>query len=319
MRALKSLVLSEHLPLVLCAVYFAALAPFAEGFASAGNLGNVLAAMMPLLVLAVGQTAVMIAAGIDLSATSVIALSSVCGALVMTGDGGWLAGSPWAAPVAIVVMLAVGAAVGALNGTLVTVFRMPPFIVTLTGMMFFSGLAVWLTRSKSIGVLPEGFLKIGGTTWIAMLVALFVVLKMHLVLTRTIFGRWLFAIGQNPKTALVSGVPVNRVLLLVYIGAGIAAAVGSILITGRLESGSPIHWQKNLLDIIGATVIGGTSLYGGRGKVLWTVYGVLFLTLIDNSLNLLNLSYFSIMMVKGGVILVAALLDSLRNRMIHRA
>jgi ribose/xylose/arabinose/galactoside ABC-type transport system permease subunit len=196
---------------------------------------------------------------------------------------------------------------------------MPPFIVTLTGMMFFSGLAIWLTRSKSIGVLPEGFLKIGGTTWIAMLVALFVVLKVHLVLTRTLFGRWLFAIGQNPRTALVSGVPVNRVLLLTYIGAGLAAAVGSNLITGRLESGSPIHWQKNQLDIIGATVIGGTSLYGGRGKVLWTVYGVLFLTLIDNSLNLLNLSYFSIMMVKGGVILVAALLDSLRNRMIHRS
>lgn len=318
MRALKQLALSEHLPLVLCVLYFGLLAPFADGFATAENFGNVLMAMLPLLVLATGQTVVMIAAGIDLSATAVIALASVCGAMVMTGDGGWMASSPLAVPVAIGVMLAVGAAVGALNGTLITVFRMPPFIVTLTGMMFFSGVAVWLTRSKSIGLLPEGFLKIGGTSWIAVLVALFVVIMTHLVLTRTLFGRWLFAIGHNPKAALISGVPVNRVLLLTYTGAGIAAAVGAILITSRLESGSPIHWQKNLLDIIGATVIGGTSLYGGKGKVLWTLYGVLFLTLIDNSLNLLNLSYFSIMMVKGGVILVAALLDSLRNRMAAR-
>ena len=311
----RHLLQSEHLPLALCVLYFIALAPFAEGFASAENLGNLLAAMLPLLVLATGQTVVMIAAGIDLAATSVIALASVCGAMVMTSDGGWLAGSPLAVPVAVMLMLAVGAGVGAVHGALITRLRLPPFIVTLTGMMFFSGVAVWLTRSKSIGLLPESFLRIGGTPWIAALVAALAVGAAHLLLTRTLFGRWLFAVGHNPQTARISGVPVNRVLRLAYIGAGLAAGLGAVLITGRLESGSPIHWQKNLLDIIGATVIGGTSLYGGKGKVLWTLYGVLFLTLIDNSLNLLNLSYFSIMMVKGGVILLASLLDAVRNQM----
>lgn len=319
MRALRHLFQSEHLPLLLCAGYFAALAPFAEGFATGANLANVLVAMLPLLILATGQTVVMITAGIDLSATAVIALASVCGAMVMTGDGGWLAGSPLAVPAAIAVMLAVGAAVGALNGTLVTVFRMPPFILTLTAMMFFGGLAVWLTQSKAIAALPSGFLRIGGNPWIAAPVTIAILVFAHLALTRTVFGRWLFAIGHNAKTALISGVPVNRVLLLAYIGAGLAAAAGSILITGRLESGSPAHWQRNLLDIIGATVIGGTSLFGGRGKVLWTIYGVLFLTLIDNSLNLLNLSHFSIMIVKGGVILFAAFLDVLRNRQVFES
>ena len=96
------------------------------------------------------------------------------------------------------------------------------------------------------------------------------------------------------------------------------AAISSILYTGRLETGTPVLGQRILLDIIGATVIGGTSLFGGKGKIVWTLFGVLFLKLIDNSLNLLNLSIFSITMVKGGVILFAALMDALRNRFVVR-
>jgi len=211
-------------------------------------------------------------------------------------------------------MLAVGGGIGLLNGVIITRFRMPPFIVTLTGMMFFSGLAVWLTKSKSIYNLPPTFLAFGKHTWLAGAVALAVAVIGHLLLTRTLLGRWLYAVGHNPKTALVSGVPVDRVLVLAYVACGLCAGVAAVLITGRLETGSPVHWRSSLLDIIGATVIGGTSLFGGRGKVLWTVFGVLFLTLIDNSLNLLNLSHFSIMMVKGGVILAAALLDAARSR-----
>ena len=101
--------------------------------------------------------------------------------------------------------------------------------------------------------------------------------------------------------------------MLAYVVSGLCAAAASVLYTGRLETGSPVHGQRILLDVIGATVIGGTSLFGGKGKVLWTVFGVFFLTLIDNSLNLLNLSHFSIMMVKGGGHSLAALMDALRN------
>jgi ribose/xylose/arabinose/galactoside ABC-type transport system permease subunit len=182
-------------------------------------------------------------------------------------------------------------------------------------MMFFSGFAIWLTKSKSIYNLPPSFLALGKHTWLAGATALLVAVTGHLLLTRTLLGRWLYAVGHNPKTALISGVPVNRVLILSYVACGLCAGVAAVLITGRLETGSPVHWRSSLLDIIGATVIGGTSLHGGRGKLLWTVFGVLFLTLIDNSLNLLSLSHFSIMMVKGGVILAAALLDSARRRL----
>jgi ribose/xylose/arabinose/galactoside ABC-type transport system permease subunit len=311
----KRLLQSEYLILVLCALYFAALAPFTTGFASAENARNIVSAMIPLLVVATGQTLVLITAGIDLSVTSVIALASVTGALVINGDTGPLGGSSLAAPVGIGIMLTVGMVIGGLNGLIITLCRMPPFIVTLTSMMFLSGCAIWLTEARTIYNLPRSFLAFGNNLWLAGLAAALVAWLGHLLLTRTLLGRWLYAVGHNPKTALTSGVPVNRVLVLAYVACGLCAGVGAVLITGRLETGSPVHWQKNLLDIIGATVIGGTSLFGGRGKVVWTVFGVLLLTLIDNSLNLLNLTHFAIMMVKGAVILLAALLDALRKRM----
>jgi ribose transport system permease protein len=305
---------SEYLVLFLCLTWFVCVLPFAPGFTSPENLTNILASLLPLLVVATGQTFVMVAGGIDLSVTSIIALSSVTGALLMNGDTGPLAGSALAVPGGILVMLAVGGAVGAFNGLAITRVNMPPFIVTLTTMMFFSGFAIWLTQSKTIYNLPPTFNAMGGRILFSSLVTLWIAVLAHLVLSRSLFGRWLYAIGHKASAAAVSGVPVLRVTLLVYVISGLCGAVASILYTGRLETGSPVTGQKILLDVIGATVIGGTSLYGGKGKVLWTFFGVLFLTLIDNSLNLLNLSHFAIMMVKGAVILLAALIDSLRSK-----
>jgi ribose/xylose/arabinose/galactoside ABC-type transport system permease subunit len=305
---------SGLLPLLLCIVYCGAMAPIAPGFASVENFGNVLVAMLPLLVVATGQTIVLVTAGIDLSVTSIIALTSIAGAALITTDGGPLAQSPMATPVAIGAMVVLGCVVGFFNGACVAWLRMPPFIVTLTTMMFVSGLAIWLTQSKSIYNLPASFLYFGQHVEAAVAITLTVAVVAQVILSRTLLGTGLTAIGSNPRTALVSGVPVHRVTILAYVFCGGCAAIASILITGELETGSPVQWENNLLDVIGATVIGGTSLYGGRGNVFWTACGVLLLTLIDNSLNLLNLSHFTIMMAKGGVILLAALLDTLRYR-----
>ena len=305
---------SGQLTLALCVVYGAVMALVAPGFASLENWGNVLMAMLPLLVVATGQTIVLITAGIDLSVTSIIALTSITGAALITADAGPLAGNPVATPVAILVMLLVGGGIGLFNGGCVTWLKMPPFIVTLTTMMFLSGLAIWLTQSRAIYNLPTSFLMIGKQVWIAALITIGVAFAAQLLLARTLLGLGWRAVGYNPQTARVSGVPVTRVTVLAYVLSGVCAAIASVLITGQLETGSPVHWKNNLLDVIGATVIGGTSLYGGRGSVVWTVSGVLLLSLIDNSLNLLNLSHFSIMMTKGGVILLAAFLDTLRHR-----
>jgi ribose/xylose/arabinose/galactoside ABC-type transport system permease subunit len=313
-HAVARLIQSEYLVLVLCVVYFAALAPITPGLATPENMLNVLAAMLPLLVVATGQTLVLITAGIDLSVTSIIALASVAGAAIMTGDEGWLAGNAAATPTGILAMLLVGMAVGLINGLCVSRLAMPPFIVTLTTMMFFSGLAIWWTQSKSIYNLPDSFLVLGKNVWLSGLIAAAVAVAAQVMLSRTLLGSGLRAVGSNLQTARVSGVRVAWVITAAYVLSGLCAGVAAVLITSRLETGSPVHWRNNLLDVIGATVIGGTSLYGGKGKVLWTFFGVLLLALIDNSLELLALSYFTIMMVKGGVILLAALLDALRNR-----
>jgi ribose/xylose/arabinose/galactoside ABC-type transport system permease subunit len=134
------------------------------------------------------------------------------------------------------------------------------------------------------------------------------------ILNRSVLGRWFYAVGQNIRTARVSGIPTGRVIILAYIFSGFCAAIGSILYSARLEAGRPTLGRNLLLDVIGAAVIGGISLFGGKGKVLWAVYGVLFFVVLDNSLNKMPLEFYSIDIIKGCVILMAALLDALRTR-----
>ncbi len=306
MRVFARVLFSEYFVLWLCLACFALLAPAVPGLASPRNLSNMFSNMLPLAVAAIGQTAVLIGGGIDLSVTSAIAMASTCGALAMTRGG-----EPGSAAAGIAVMLAAGLAIGLVNGVSVARLAMPPFMVTLTSMMFFSGLAIWLTRSRNIHNLPASFLALGSGAW-PVVITLAAAAGAHLALSRTWHGRRLYAVGMNARTARVSGVPVARVLTLAYLFSGLCAAVASILYTARLETGSPLMGQRILLDVIAAAVIGGTSLFGGRGKVPWTLGGVVFVTLIDNAVNLMGLAFFMVLTVKGVVILGAALLDRAR-------
>jgi ribose/xylose/arabinose/galactoside ABC-type transport system permease subunit len=301
-----------------CGVYLVALFPFVPGFVSLPNLANVLSNVLPLLAVALGQTLVLLTGGIDLSVTAVVALASVAGARVMTETGGLVPGSAAAGALA---MLAVGVAVGLVNGVAVARLRMPPFLATLAVMTFASGLAVWSTQSQGISGLPASFLALGGSLGpvpLSLLVVVPLAVLAHGVLSRTVLGRWLYAVGGNARTARVSGVPVERVLLLAYAACGACAGLAAVLYTARLETGSPVLGQRIFLDVIGGAVIGGTSLFGGRGTVRGTAFGVLFISLVDNSLNLLGLSSFTVLMVKGGVILAAAVLDAWRERVAGR-
>ena len=305
--------LSEHLVLGLTVLLFVVLAPFTPGLASSANLLNILGYLLPLLIVAIGMTLVMITGGIDLSVTSIIALTSVVGAKLMSEDTG-----AFATPLGVGVMLALGAGLGAVNGAVVTLLRLPAFIVTLASMMFLSGFAVWLTQSKNIYGLPGTFLALGQRLPITFALTAALAVAAHLMLRRTVFGRWLYAVGQNATTAHISGVPVRAMTFAAYVASGFCAALASVMLTARLETGSPVLGREILLDIIGATVVGGTSLFGGKGKIAWTFFGVLFLTVLDNALNLLSLSQFSITMTKGAVILFAAVLDAVRNRFVVR-
>ena len=309
---------SEHLILYLCLGYYVLMILVAPGFFTVHNSWSLLFNLMPLLIVSIGQTFVMLTAGIDLSVTSVVALTSVVGGYCMSSDSG-LPWSPFVAiGVGVLAMLLVGALVGLGNGLAVIRLGMPPFMVTLTTMIFFSGLAVWLTTSQSIYNLPVAFVEMPYQSLLGIPVPLIigglVTLVAYFVLNHTLLGEWIYAVGLNAEVAHISGVRVAMTLLSVYAFSGGCAAIASWLYTARLETGSPVMGQHILLDVIGAVVIGGTSLFGGKGKVHWTLYGVLFITLLDNSLNLIGLSYFLIMMVKGSVILLAAIIYVVRER-----
>jgi ribose transport system permease protein len=217
----------------------------------------------------------------------------------------------------MVVMLASGALVGLLNGISIVRLRMPAFMVTLISMIFFSGLAIWITQSQNIYNLPEAFVNMPYTFFLGLplpaYLGIALLLLAYVLLNRSLWGKWIYAAGLNPKVAAISGVKVGKTIIAVYVFSGICASLSSILYTARLETGSPVMGQSLLLDIIGAVVIGGTSLYGGKGRISWTIFGVFFIVMLDNSLNLIGLSYFLIMMVKGLVILLAAMINSGRN------
>jgi ribose transport system permease protein len=240
--------------------------------------------------------------------------------LILSENGGLLAGSSFAVPVAIIIMLSVGIGIGLFNGFAVAKLKMPPFMVTLVSMFFFSGLAIFLTRSENIIHLPKAYIWIGkgavGFVPFSFFIAFTLSAAAYIVLKLTVIGQWFYAVGRNVKTALVSGVPTERVVIIAYMISGFCAALGSILYSARLEMGRPTLGENLLLDIIGAAVIGGISLFGGKGKLLWGVYGVLFFVVLGNSLNKMPLEFYSIDIIKGSVILLAAVMDVTRTRFI---
>jgi ribose/xylose/arabinose/galactoside ABC-type transport system permease subunit len=356
---LRRLLLSEYFVLYLTAVSFAVAALFFPALLEPRNISNQLSNVWPLLAVAIGQTFVVVIAGIDLSLGATMGLASVAGAVVMTSaadklllggsplwgtllaeNGGMLAGHSLATAAGVCTMLLVGILVGLLNGVFIARFKLPPFMMTLVSLMFFSSAAIWITQSQNVVNLPEAFTRLGSGEIVSfyfgerltpeikrrdilpfvtypMLIALALTLVAHLLLSRTVFGRHVYAIGNNIRAADISGVPVRRTIIVVYMIAGFCAAVAAILYSARLEAGRPtIGGGSALLDIIGATVIGGTSLAGGKGKVTWTVVGVLFFVLLSNTLNYMRLSAFHIDVVKGAIILTASLLDVLRTRLV---
>jgi ribose/xylose/arabinose/galactoside ABC-type transport system permease subunit len=290
----------------------------APGFASPDNLFTLLVSCLPLLLLSVGQTFALVSGGIDLSMTAIVGLASVAGGIVMTGAGGGSAQPLQAGAIGVAAMLTVGALAGAVNGLSVGLLRVPAFMTTLTVGMFAGGLAVWLPRAlgtgDTIAGLPSSFIRIGAAWPVAAGVAIAATLSGHVILSRCMFGHRLRAVGYNPRTARVSGVPIATVITGAYVLSGLLAAAAAILLTGRLETASPTHGRTLLLDVIGATVLGGTSLSGGRGTVGGTVLGALLLAIVGNGLIFFNLSDPVVAMVKGLIILAAALSQVSRAR-----
>jgi ribose transport system permease protein len=293
--------------LVLLGVLFTFLSPY---FLTVSNLLNVLEQTAINAVIAVGMTFVIVSGGIDLSVGSMVAFSGVLLASALQ--------APLPVPAAIAAGLLAGALCGLVNGLLVTLGRLPPFIATLGMMSVARGAALVFTAGRPVSGFAAGFrtLATGRVLGIPapVLVAATVYLLAHLLLTRTRFGRYVYAIGGNEEATRLSGVPVRFHKTMVYVLSGMMSALAAILLTARLNSAQPIAGIMYELDAIAATVIGGTSLLGGSGSLGGTLVGALIMGVLRNGLNLLGMPSLTQQIVIGVVIIVAVLVDSVLKR-----
>jgi ribose/xylose/arabinose/galactoside ABC-type transport system permease subunit len=279
-------------------------------FLTVSNLLNVMEQTTINAIIAVGMTFVILTGGIDLSVGSLVALSGVVLASALQ------AGAP--APLAVLAGLGVGALSGLLNGVLITRGRLPPFIVTLGMMSIARGAALLYTQGRPVSGFGADFrsLSTGRILMVPfpVLVMGLVYVLAYLVLTRTRFGRYVYAIGGNEEATRLSGIPVAFHKTIVYAVSGLTSGTAAVLLTARLNSAQPIAGIMYELDAIAATVIGGTSLTGGTGTVAGTLVGALIMGVLRNGLNLLGISSFLQQIVIGLVIIVAVLVDSLVKR-----
>lgn len=287
-------------------VIMIASALLSDRFLSLENLLNVGEQIAIVGVLALGMTYVILTAGIDLSVGSIVALTAVVSAIMVNGYG---------LLVGLVLALVVGASVGCVNGIGVVVGRIQPFIMTLATMAVASGTAFIISAGLPIAVRVPSLqnMGVGRVMGIPIPAIIFVLLAVTaaFVLTKTIFGRSIFAVGSNREAARLSGIPVGRVTFLVYVISGLFGAVGGVLYTAELGTGTPNAGTGIELDAIAATVIGGTSLFGGVGTISGTVIGAAILGVLANILNLMGVQTYVQDIVKGVIIVVAILLQYL--------
>jgi len=301
----------ERMSMLFFIVYFLFCVLFVNKFANPVNLLNMLVQCADLIILACGMTFVFMNGGIDFSLTATLALGSIFGARVMT-----LGGDPLLMTViGVALMLGIGLGIGVLNGLTVTRLRMPSFIATMATQLIFAGLALWYTQSATIGGLPRPFLLIGRGTLFGVQLPVFIMLAVvalsAFVLHRTVLGRYIFSVGTNHRTSLISGIPVKKTIFSLFLFSGGLAAVSGIIMTSRSGAGMPALGKGMLMDIVGAVVIGGTSVTGGKGSILGTAVGAALIIVLNNSLNLLGIEWFIINALKGVMIVAVALLGVL--------
>jgi len=282
------------------------------------NIRNVAARNVVIAIIAIGMTMVIISGGIDLSVGSLIAMSAMTTTYcVVEFAGGRSAGVSGVLLCMCAGIIACGF-VGLVNGLMVTRFAVPPFVVTLAMMLVARGLAFIIGQGQSIYQLPDSIVWLGRDAdllGIPNTVVLLVVLygAAHIMMSRTVLGRYIYAVGGNAEAARLSGVPVKRVILFCYVMCGALAGLGGVIRTSILKSGSPKYGEMSELYVIAAVVVGGTSLSGGKGKIFGTLIGVLIISVIQNGMNLTDVESYTQKVVLGLVILGAVLLDSLRG------
>jgi inositol transport system permease protein len=282
-----------------------------DAFLATQNLINIVRQISFVGIIAMGVTMVIITTGIDLSSGSVVALVSVVAAsLAHPGE------YPLIIPIAA--GLCIGICTGFINGFITAKGKIPAFIATLGMMTAARGLALLYSGGRPIGNLNESFLVLGKGTilGIPFPIVMFILIGIisHLLLSKTKFGKYTYAIGGNEQAAKIAGINVDRYRIMIYAYAGLLTAIAGMMLTARISSGQPSLGLMYELDAIAAAVIGGTSLNGGIGTIPGTIIGALIIGVLNNGLDLLGVSSYWQQILKGAIIAAAVLLDSRKNK-----
>ena len=279
-------------------------------FLSSINIGNILRSTGFTLISAFGMTLVLISGGIDLSVGSVLGLGGMIVGICMVNFGLpiWLS---------ILITLVVGLIVGAVNGWTIIKFKIPPMIMTL-GMMYMArGIVYTRTKGLPIYPMPDKFQEIEQVNFLGLPkivpICIFLCIIFYILLNSTTFGRSVYAVGGNIETAKLSGINTNKVILLVYMINGMMATLTGIMMTSRLGSAQPSAGTGNEMNVIAACIIGGTSTFGGRGTILGTAIGALFMSMLSNSMTLLKIDVYYQNLAIGAVLVIAVILDQYKR------
>jgi ribose transport system permease protein len=283
-------------------------------FWSSQNLLSLSRQMAPLLIVSVGQSYAVISGGLDLSVSAALALSGVYGVIAMNHFG--LAAG-------LGVMAATGLAFGAVNGFVITFFQVSPFIVTLGMLSVGRGLALMATGGQPIYDMPDAFIRIFGDGTVLgipapAIIGLLTIMVGAILLRRTVFGRYVYAIGSNSAAAYNSGVNVGLYTWLVYCLSGLTAGIGAIALTSWVTAAQPLAASGLELQSLAAVVVGGIALTGGSGSMLNAFFGVMILGVLSNSLNMIGVSSFMQTLIIGLVIVIAVIVDRLRRGRVTR-
>ena len=276
-----------------------------KGFLSGVNIMNIFRQTAMISIMAVGFTFLLASGEFDLSIGSTVALSALVGALVLQRAG--------IIP-AVLAALALGAVVGVINGALVVKVRMPSFLATIATMGIIHGFARWITHLQAVPVTNDRFTYIFGAGNIGPISTLFIwtilaVVVGHFVMAKTSFGRKVLAAGGNKTAAIFSGINVTNVKWLLFIAMGMIAALAGLLYTGRLHAARYTYGEADLFTVVAAVVIGGNSIYGGKGTVIGALIGSIILGMINNGLILFGFSVDQQVIFRGVIILIAVALS----------
>ena len=300
--------MSELTTVIALIILMAVITIINSNFLTANNLLNLLLQVTSNALIAFGMTFVILTGGIDLSVGSILALSSALTA--------GLLGSGMPVTLAILISLIMGCILGMMNGLLISYGKLAPFIVTLATMTIFRGATLVYTNGNPItkGLSDTFLFQFLGQGYIVgipfpVIIMFIVFIVLYVLLHKTAFGKSVYAIGGNEKAAYISGVKLNKVKIIIYSISGIMASISGLIITSRLSSAQPTAGASYEMDAIAAVVLGGTSLSGGKGRILGTLIGALIIGVLNNGLNIIGVSAFWQQVVKGVVILIAVLID----------